>query len=130
MKTGYVKPWEISPDGYLHQDQPVSGDLNQGNFTPNQSAAQPTPPTIASAATIAPTTAMTFITGTVQVATITPPLVGYHELTLVFTNAAPGAFLASSNIQRTGQPVQNVPVKLYYDPVSAKYWVGAVSGVV
>lgn len=126
MKTGYVKPWEISPDGYLHQDQPVSGDLNQGNFAPNQSAAQPTPPTIASAATIAPTTAMTFLTGTVQVATITPPLVGYHELTLCFTDGSPGALLTSGNIKTAYTPIQNRPFKAYYDPVSAKYWIQAV----
>jgi hypothetical protein len=114
-------------EGLLFQDQPVSGDLNQGNFAPNQGATTSTPPTIASAATIAPTTAMTFVTGTTQISTITPPLAGYHELTLVFTNAAPGAFLTTGNIQRAGQPVQNIPVKLYYDPVTAKYWVGAVS---
>lgn len=116
-----------SPEGKLWQDQPVSGDLSQGNFAVNQSAAQPTPNTIASAATIAPITAMTFVTGTVQLATITPPLAGYHQIVLVFTNAAPGAFLTSGNIKTAGQPVQNRPVILHYDPVTGLYWVGAVS---
>jgi hypothetical protein len=105
-------------------------ELNRYNLAFPQSAVQPVPSTIAAAATIAPTHIMTFITGTTQVATISPPMPGYHELTLVFTNASPGALLTSGNIQRAGQPVQNVPVKLYYDPVSAKYWVGSVSGVV
>lgn len=91
-----------------------------------QSNQQPNPPTIASAATIAPQTKMTFLTGTVQLATITPPVSGYCELTLVFTNASPGLFLTTGNIQIAYQPVQNRPIDLCYDPVSAKWWVKAV----
>lgn len=105
-------------------------ELNRYNIGQPQSEQNAAPNTIAAAATIAPVHAMTFITGTTQIATITPPMPGYHELTLVFTNASPGTFLTSGNIQRAGQPVQNVPVKLYYDPITAKYWVGPVSGVV
>jgi hypothetical protein len=115
-----------SPEGKLWQDQPVSGDLTQGNFAVNQGATTPTPPTIASAATIAPTTALTFITGTVQVGTITPPLAGYHQVVLCFTDGSPGAFLTSGNIKTAYQPIQNRPITLHYDPVSAKYWVAAV----
>ena len=115
-----------SPDGYLHQDQPTSGDLSQGNFAPNQSDKTPTPVTIAAAATIAPTTAMTFLSGTTQLATITPPLAGYHELTLCFTDNAPGALLTSGNIKTAYTPITNRPFKAFYDPVSAKYWIQAV----
>jgi len=101
-------------------------DLLSQNLSTVQSQLQPFPPTIASAATIAPTTRCTFVTGTVQVATVTPYVTGYHEIILIFTNGSPGAFLTSGNIQRVAQPVQNVPVRLVYDPSSAKYWVGKV----
>lgn len=101
-------------------------DLLHQNFSTVQSDKQLTPPTIAAAATIAPTTKLTFLTGQTQVATITPPVTGYCELTLCFTHAAPGAFLTSGNIQIAYQPIQNRPIDLCYDPTSAKWWVKAV----
>ena len=87
-----------------------------------QSNLQPNPPTIASAATIAPQTFVTFITGTVQLATITPPVSGAHMLCLIFTNASPGAFVTTGNIKAAITPVQNVPMFVVYDPVSGLYW--------
>lgn len=101
-------------------------DLTFQNFWPVQSDKNPLPPTIASAATVAPTTKMTFLTGTVQLANITPPVSGYHELTLCFTNASPGAFLTTGNLQIAYQPIQNRPIDLCYDPSSKKYWAKAV----
>jgi hypothetical protein len=102
-------------------------DLSFQNLSTVQSDKQPLPPTIASAATIAPTTKLTFITGAVQVATITPPVSGYCELTLCFTNASPGAFLTTGNIQIAYQPIQNRPIDLCYDPASKKWWVKTVT---
>lgn len=105
----------------------VSGELYAQNFSTIQTKQQSLPPTIASAATIAPTTKLTFLTGTTQVATITPPVTGaYQEITLCFTNASPGAFLTSGNIQTAYTPIQNRPIDLCYDPSSAKWWVKAV----
>jgi len=88
-----------------------------------QTAIMPKPVTLASAATVAPTTFCTFFTGTAQLATITPFVSGAHMLMFVFTNAAPGAFLTTGNIQRAFTPLQNIPVLMYYDPSSNKYWV-------
>lgn len=101
-------------------------DLLSANLSTVQSNQQPLPQTIASAATIAPVNKLTFLTGTVQLATITPPVTGYCEITLCFTNAAPGAFLTTGNIQIAYQPIQNRPIDLCYDPSSAKWWVKAV----
>lgn len=101
-------------------------DLLHQNLGVAQSNLQPLPPTIASAATIAPTTRLTFVTGTVQLENITPPTTGYCEVVLVFTNAAPGLFLTTGNIKTALTPIQNRPVVLYYDPSSAKWWVGAL----
>lgn len=105
----------------------VSGDLNAWNFFGAQGSQSNFPPTIASAATIAPTTKLTFVTGTTQVATITPPLAGFHELWLCFTNGSPGALLTSGNIQSAYTPIQNRPFCLLYDPSTAKYWVMSVT---
>lgn len=104
----------------------MAGDLNQGNFAVNQSDQQPFPNTIASAATIAPVQRLTFVTGTVQVATISPPLSGYHDILLCFTDNAPGALLTSGNIKTAYTPITNRPFRLSYDPISAKWWVQAV----
>ena len=101
-------------------------DLNFQKLSTVQSDKNPNPTTLASAATIAPTTKLTFVTGTVTIATVTPPVTGYHELTLCFTDGAPGVFLTTGNLKTAYQPVQNRPITLYYDPPSAKYWVGAV----
>lgn len=104
----------------------VSNDLNYQNFSTVQNDKQPTPPTIASAASITPTTKLTFLTGTVQLATITPPTSGYCEITLCFTDANPGAFVTTGNIKTAYTPITNRPIDLVYDYVSAKWWVKAV----
>lgn len=101
-------------------------DLNFQDFSTVQSNLQPKPVTAAAAATITPTGKLTFLTGTTQVATITPPTSGYAEITLCFTNGAPGAFLTSGNIKTAYQPIQNRPIDLCYDPVSGLWWVKAV----
>lgn len=119
----YNLPWNLSAEGKLYT---VSGDLNFQNFSSVQSGIQPKPVTLASAATIVPTGRFTFLTGTAQVANITPPVEGHHELVLCFTNAAPGALLTSGNIQSAYTPIQNRPFAVQYDPITAKYWVNSV----
>lgn len=102
-------------------------DLNHQDFGCVQSDLQPKPVTLASAATIAPTTRLTFVTGTVQVATITPPVTGYHELVLIFTDGSPGALLTSGNIKTAYSPIQNKSFSLHYNPIDGKYWTEAVA---
>lgn len=97
-------------------------DLNFQNFSTVQSNQQPTPETIASAATITPKSLITLVTGTVQVENITPPVTGQHMLILIFTNAAPGTFLTTGNILNAVVPTQNLPTFLFYDPAQGKYY--------
>jgi hypothetical protein len=105
----------------------VSPDLMFQLLSTVQSGIMPKPGTIASAATIAPVGFLTFLTGTVQVATITPPIDGAHMLALVFTDGAPGALLTTGNIKTAYTPIQNRVFLLFYDPSSAKYWVMTVT---
>ena len=102
-------------------------DLNHQDFDTVQSNQQLDPKTIASAATIAPTTRLTFVTGTVAVATITAPVTGYHELVLIFTDANPAALVTTGNIKTAYTPLQNKAFSLHYNPIDAKYWTEAVA---
>lgn len=101
-------------------------DLLFQQLSTAQSNKQPNSPTFAAAATIAPQTKCTFLTGTTAVVNITPPTTGYVELTLIFTDASPGAFSTAGNIKTAYQPIQNRPIDVCYDPVSNKWWVKAV----
>lgn len=101
-------------------------DLLHQNLNVVQSDKQPNPPTIASAATIAPTTRFTFVSGTVAIENIIPPVTGYHELVLCFTGAG-AAFPVTGNIGVAYTPVQGRPMTLYYDPATKKYIPGTVA---
>lgn len=100
-----------------------SNDLNFQNLSSVQGASQPKPNTIASAATVAPQSFISFISGTTAIATITPPADGQHELVFIFTTTTPVAFTTTGNIKTVATPSQNVPILLFYDPSTAKYYV-------
>lgn len=105
----------------------VSLDLTAANLGTVQSEQQPFPPTIASATTIAPSSFLTFVSGTISVATITPPIAGQHLLVLSFTNASPGALATTGNIKAAVTTVQWTPLFLVYDPSTALYYAGVPS---
>lgn len=93
------------------------------NLSTVQSQLQPAPVTLASAATIAPSTYLSVVTGTVAIATVTPFVSGAHQLCLVFTTTTPTAFTTTGNIATVATPTTNVPVFLVYNPLTAKYYV-------
>jgi len=79
--------------------------------------------TLASATTIAPTSQITIVTGTAQVATITPPWTGFAgSLDFLFTNASPGATLTTGNIAKATTVVQNKILTMTYVPSQAKWF--------
>ena len=97
-------------------------DLNFQAFSTVQSNQQQAPNTIASAATITPTTFMTYVTGTVAVATIVPPVTGQHMLALIYTDATPTAMTTTGNIASVTVPTINLPTLMFYDPKLNKYY--------
>jgi hypothetical protein len=97
-------------------------DLNFQNLSTVQNKTQSQPVTLASAATVAPTTLITFITGTTQIATITPPVTGSHFLITIHTDAAPVDYLTNGNILNAVDPLQNLMNLFVYDPIQAKYY--------
>lgn len=105
----------------------VSVDLGFQQFSTVGSIQELQAPTIASATSISPTTFLTFVTGTVQVATVVPPVTGWCLLAFVFTDNAPGALLTTGNIKSAYTPITNRMFFMCYDPTSAKWWVMSVT---
>lgn len=97
-------------------------DLLHQNFSTTQSKQQPLPNTLAAATTIAPSTLITFVTGTTAVATVTPPMTGQHMLVLIFTDATPGTTVTTGNIMNAIVPTTNLPTILFYDPAQEAYY--------
>ena len=98
-------------------------DLLAANLATNQTAPQPSPRTLASTTTIAPETFLTFVSGTIDIATVTPYVQGQHMIALIFTDATPGDLLTTGNVLIGSTTLaQNVPVFLIYDPIGAKYY--------
>ena len=98
-------------------------DLNFQNLSTVQSNLQPGPATITAAATIAPTTFLTVISGTTAVATITPPATGTHVLALMSTITNWAGTLTTGNVLTASTVAQNKAMLLVYNPTSAKYMV-------
>lgn len=96
------------------------------NLSTVHSPLQPKPRTIASAATIAPDTALTIVTGTTQLVTITPPIPSFHVLWFLFPDAM-GAFSVGGNIAVAADPGVNILMPMAYNPLTGKYYPGPVS---
>lgn len=101
-------------------------DLEFQNISTVQSNLQPTPKTITAAATVAPTTFVTFIAGTTAIATITPPVTGAHMICIIATSTNWAGAVTTGNIivaSVTNSTLwQNKANFFCYDPVTAKYY--------
>lgn len=104
----------------------MPNDLEFQNLSTVNNQLQPKPRTITAAATIAPTTFLTFLTGATAVATITPPVTGAHMLCVVATLTT-STTVTTGNIAAAVALGQNIATMLVYDPLTAKYYPGAIS---
>lgn len=77
------------------------------------------PVTMASAATIAPTTFLTVLTGNVAITAITPPVQNSHMLAVQFAGTA--GITAGNNIQTTKASVVGEVMLLVYNSATGKY---------
>lgn len=101
----------------------ASLDLNFQNISSVQSNQQLGPNTIASTTTIAPTSFITFVSGSVAIATITPPFTGQGAIVLIPSSATAPTFTTAGNIKAALTTMaQNIPVLLVYDPNGAKWY--------
>lgn len=94
-------------------------DLNFQNISTVQSNLQPQPITITAAATIAPTTFMTILSGNTAVSTITPPVTGTHMLCIV-----PGTttgFTTGGNVVGGTTTTASRATLLVYNPITGNY---------
>lgn len=101
-------------------------DLDFQNISTVQSKQQPAPVTIVAAATIAPTTFLTFLAGTTAVATITPPVTGAHMLAIVSKTTNFAGFVTTGNVlvaSVTNSELWLDKVSLLvYNPLTGKYY--------
>ena len=106
-------------------------DLLFQDLSTVQSDKNKLPATFAAAATIAPVTKFSRITGATPITRIVPPVTGYHELTFVFTTATANVLATGGSgtgaIHANYTSVADRPVTLYYDPRTTLYYVMAVS---
>jgi len=96
-------------------------DLNFQDISTVQSLLQPKPVTLTAAATIAPSTFMTILTGNTAVSTITPPVTGTHMLCIV-----PGTttgFTTGGNVVGGTTTTASRAVLLIFNPLTAVYTV-------
>lgn len=77
------------------------------------------PVTIASAATIAPSTFHTILTGNTAVVTITPPVTHPHMLAIQFAGTA--GVTAAGNILTAKASIAGMIILFIYNPALAKY---------
>lgn len=77
------------------------------------------PVTLAAAATVAPTTFLTVLTGNVAITTITPPIPTQHMLGFLFAGTA--GVGTGGNIATAKASVVGEVMLLVYNPSTAKY---------
>lgn len=95
----------------------AAGDWQQ--LSTVQGPASPQPVTVASAATIAPTTFLTVLTGNTAITAITPPLTQGHMIAIQFAGTA--GITAGNNITTTKASVVGEVMLLVFNPVTQKY---------
>ncbi len=104
----------------------MADDLNFQNISTVANKLQPKPVTFTAAATIAPTTFLSFITGTTALATITPPVTGAHMLAIVASTSNWAGAVTTGNIIvasiTNGTTWTNRVNFFVYDPLTAKYY--------
>lgn len=96
-------------------------DLNFQDISTVQGLGQPKPVTFTAAATIAPTTFLTILSGNTAVSTITPPVTGTHMLCIV-----PGTttgFTTGGNVVGGTTTVASRACLLVFNPLTAAYTV-------
>ena len=100
-------------------------DIDAFQLSTVQASPQPLPVTMAASTTIAPSTFITFITGTTAINTITAPVTGSHMLAFIFTATNPSAFGTTGNIDVTAitTPATNSRVTfMVFSPITRKYF--------
>lgn len=106
---------------------PVSPDLSSYDFALPQSTLQPTPTTLASAATMAPTTLVTLVTGAAAIVNITPPQAGIHMLIFISSGGTYTMTAAGNILTAVAASAAGVMTILIYNPVTGKYAAGKLA---
>lgn len=94
-------------------------DSDWAQISPYQGPTSPKPVTVASAATIVPTTFLTVLTGNTAVVNITPPVTFGHMLAVQFAGTA--GVTAAGNIATAKASVAGEIILFVFNPITQKY---------
>jgi hypothetical protein len=101
-------------------------DLLHQNLATVQSNQQPPPVTLVAAATISPTTFITFLAGTTAIAQIVPPVTGQHMICIITTTTNWAGAVTTGNIlvaSITNSVLwANKASFFVYNPLNGKYY--------
>lgn len=101
-------------------------DLNFQNMNPTQNKGMLGPVNLVAAATLAPLTFLTIVTGTTAGVTITPPVSGIHVVAIVTVTTNFGGFTTAGNILAAsvtnGTTWDNKVSIFVYNPLLQKYY--------
>lgn len=102
----------------------MSSELDALQFYGLGDSVKPIETTLAAATTIAPTSQITFVTGTIAIATITPPWAGFAgSLDFVFTTTTTiSATVTTGNIALASTPVLNKALRMTYSVITGKWY--------
>ena len=101
----------------------MSSELDALQFYGLGDLVKPIETSFAAAATIAPTSQISIVSGTIAVKTITPPWDGFAgSLDFIFTDATPGTTLTTGNIAIASTPVTNKALRMTYSRINAKWY--------
>lgn len=95
-------------------------DLLFQNMSTVQSDKQPTPKTIVTAATIAPDTFLTILSGSTTIQTITAPVTGTHVLAII-AGATESVYTTTGNIVGLTTASTTQPSLFVFNPITGKY---------
>lgn len=95
-------------------------DVDFQQLSTVQSNLMQKPRTIVAAATIAPTTFLSRISGTTAIANITPPVTGCHMIAII-GGVADTAYTTSGNIVGATTASTTQPSIFIFDPITNKY---------
>lgn len=101
----------------------MSSELDASQFYGLGNSVKPIETGFAAAATIAPTSQISVVSGTIAIKTITIPWPGFAGgLDFVFTDATPGTTLTTGNIGIASTPVTGKTLRMTYSQIQGKWY--------
>lgn len=101
----------------------MSSELDVLQFYGLGDIVKPIETSFAAVATIAPTSQISLVSGTIPLKTVTPPWDGFAgSIDLIFTDATPGTTLTTGNLAIASTPITGKALRLTYSRITGKWY--------